>query len=76
MSLTIELEMPWSHTTSFEKIIAIDLAVKGCLRHMKCAYLESLSITTNMQSNPWDRGSLVIKSMEMSSHTAPEIGRG
>ena len=52
------------------------IAVKGCARAIKWAYLLSLSTTTKMTSFPMDFGSPVIKSMLMSTQTSSGIGKG
>jgi len=43
---------PMQPSYVLDKTSTIVLAVKGCFKSRKCAYLEGLSITTRMTSNP------------------------
>lgn len=52
------------------------LNCKRCFKPRKCAYLDSLSTTTNTVSKPSDFGSFSIKSIVMSFQTCCGIGKG
>lgn len=64
-----------SHHLS-HKILATMSAVNGWGKEMKCAYLDSRSTTTMITECPWDRGSLSMKSIEMSNQMWSGIGSG
>lgn len=61
----MEHENPCNRTISLTKAAATPVAVKGCLRGMKWAYLLNLSTTMSRESNTPDFGSPSIKSIDI-----------
>lgn len=62
--------------TSVTNAWASDMEVKCLDRGMKCEYLESLSMTSNIIDFPFICGSFVIKSMAISSQITLWICKG
>lgn len=73
----MEHENPCNRTISLTKAAATPVAVKGCLRGMKWAYLLNLSTTMSRESNTPDFGSPSIKSIDiLPSQICPGMGSG
>jgi len=76
LSLTMEVGMPCSLTTSLTNTYATDLVEYICLRGMKWPYLLRRSTTTKTASFMLDLGSLLMKSMLISFQISVGLGKG
>jgi hypothetical protein len=59
-----------------KKARATEVAVYGCPKAMKCAYLENRTTTVRITDFPCTLGSLSMKSIEISAHTWDSTSRG
>jgi len=71
----IELGNPCNLATSKTNTSTTELVVKGRFRGRRYAYLDNLSTTTSITTNPCELGRPVMKSREISSQTTLRIGR-
>ena len=72
----IRIGRPKCLTILLKSWVATSRAVVSTLVVIKCAYFVSLSTMTKMASFPWDFGSPVIRSSEISSKGLLGISKG
>ncbi|KAJ0545050.1 hypothetical protein HanIR_Chr08g0345211 [Helianthus annuus] len=74
LSCTMSTGMPWRYTISLINTLATVELEKDGGNPIKCPYFDNRSTTTIMTDLPFDKGSPVMKSMEIPSKTC--CGKG